>query len=38
MFQLIDAIGLRPLPVERPGELAEVRITSDDTAGSGVTE
>ncbi len=37
MFQLIDAIGLRPLPVERPGELAEVRITNDN-GGFGVTE
>ena len=26
MFQLLDAIGLRTLPVERPRELAEVRI------------
>ena len=37
MFQLIDAIGLRSLPVERPGELAEVRITNDN-GGFGVTE
>jgi predicted permease len=26
MFQLLDAIGLRTLPIERPYELAEVRI------------
>jgi predicted permease len=26
IFQLIDEVGLRRLPVERPGELAEVRI------------
>jgi predicted permease len=34
MFQLLDAIGLRTLPIERPHELAEVRIAGG-TGGFG---
>jgi predicted permease len=37
MFQLLDAIGLRALPVDRPHELAEVRIAGGN-GGFGVTE
>ena len=32
IFQLINAVKLRSLPVQRPNELAEVRIAAD-TAG-----
>ena len=37
MFQLLDAIGLRTLPVERPRELAEVHIASGN-GGFGLSE
>jgi hypothetical protein len=37
VFQLLDAIRLRSLPVEKPQELAELRI-SDGTRGFGVTD
>ncbi len=36
IFQLIDAIALRSLPVKNPGELAEVRIAGGN-GGFGVT-
>ena len=29
MFQLLDAVRLRALPVKDPGQLAEVRIAND---------
>src|SRR5207248_2487351 len=37
IFQLIDVVRLRPLPVSRPGELAQVRIDRGN-GGFGVTE
>src|SRR5947208_16864967 len=37
IFQLIDVVRLRPLPVSRPGELAQVRIDRGN-GGFGVTD
>ena len=37
IFQLIDAVRLRPLPVAKPGELADVRIDRGN-GGFGVTD
>jgi len=37
MFQLLDALGLRSLPIERPHELAEVRIAGGNR-GFGLNE
>ena len=34
IFQLLTALSLRPLPVERPHELAEVRLTGEGRDGS----
>jgi putative ABC transport system permease protein len=34
IFQLLTALSLRPLPVERPHELVEIRLTGDGRDGS----
>ena len=34
IFQLLNALSLRPLPVERPRELVEIRLTGDGRDGS----
>ena len=34
IFQLLSALSLRPLPVARPHELAEIRLTGDGHDGS----
>src|SRR5215204_6275710 len=35
IFQLVDAVGLRTLPVERPEELVEIRIDTHDKGLTG---
>jgi putative ABC transport system permease protein len=34
IFQLFDAVRLRPLPVERPGELVAIRIRGEGRSGN----
>ena len=38
IFQLIDAVRLRTLPVKNPQELAEVQLASRDTYGRGTSQ
>lgn len=38
IFELLDAVRLRALPVATPGELAELRIVGGNRSGFGVTD
>src|SRR5881296_4513487 len=38
IFQLLDAVRLRSLPIQNPQELAEVRITDAEHQGMGINQ